>query len=154
MGQKSCLAPAPDRGGKNAASYNPRAMRRSGFRSFLTFALVAAVVARSLIAPGFMPDAGGVQLCHSGLDDRQVVLLLGHHAAHAGPSDSSAPTSDDLCELGNGLGTASITTNTHTAAEPPRSIRLLDPAAVRISAPRIRGFDPRAPPVDRIRPEH
>lgn len=129
-------------------------MCRSGFRSFLTFALVAAVAARSLIAPGFMPDAGGVKLCHSGLDDRQAVLLLGHHAAHAGPGDSSAPTSDDLCELGNGLSTASITTNTHTPAEPPRSIRPLDPAAVRISAPRIRGFDPRAPPVDRIRPEH
>ena len=137
-----------------SALYNPPAMRRQGIHSLLSFALVTAVVARSLIAPGFMPDAGGIQLCHSGLDDRQVVLLLGHHAAHAGPGDSGAPTSDDLCELGNGLSSASITTNTYTPAEPPRSIRPLDPAAVRISAPRIRGFDPRAPPVDRIRPEH
>jgi len=103
-----------------SALYNPPAMRRQGIHSLLSFALVTAVVARSLIAPGFMPDAGGIQLCHSGLDDRQVVLLLGHHAAHAGPGASGAPTSDDLCELGNGLSTASITTDTNTSAEPPR----------------------------------
>lgn len=128
-------------------------MCRFGFRSFLTFALAASVVARSLIAPGFMPDAGGVRLCHSGLDARQVVYLLGRHAGHEAAGDQAMPTSDYLCELGNGLSAASITTAPHTA-DLPRSVRPLDPATVRSSSLVVRAFDPRAPPVDRIRPEY
>jgi len=127
------------------------------FNTPLTLALLATLLLRSLVAPGYMPSnvgSGGlVDLCHSGLPAGALQSPAAHHhPSHApGPASDEAPqlTSDDLCPLGDALGTAALPTRHQIPVFEDRPSDR--PADRRHPAPAERpalGFNARAPPFE------
>ncbi|NBB94034.1 MAG: hypothetical protein GVY32_12795 [Gammaproteobacteria bacterium] len=128
-------------------------MRRSRSHFLLSLALASALLARSLIAPGYMPDGesgGTVRLCHSGIDGAAAAVLFHAHAGHSHGTQNDGPTSDQLCPLGDGLGAAQLPDTPKLAALLPPPARPLEPASVRLEADPARGFEARAPPVPMV----
>jgi hypothetical protein len=130
----------------------------SPVNSWLSSALVATLLLRSLVAPGYMPsDSGagfGVALCHSGMPAAAAALLGGgehHHPHHHGHESDDSPelTSDDLCPLGEGLTAAAlITPEPPSIALLPRGIRPELLKHSRLPPPGVAGYSARAPPVE------
>jgi hypothetical protein len=122
----------------------------------VTIALLATLLLRSLVAPGYMPsnvgNGGLVDLCHSGLPAGvlQSTAAAAHHPHHApGPASDEATqlTSDDLCPLGDALGSAALPT---FHQQPGFEVRPSNHPADRRRPARTQraalGFNARAPP--------
>lgn len=126
-------------------------MERMHRHALLHLALAATLLLRGLIAPGYMPDGDGslgLRLCPAGLGEPLAGALFGDdlgHSHHDHHGDEL--TSDELCPLGDGLGSASLTTVTQPGVVVPRPTRPLEPAPARRASANPAFFSARAPPV-------
>jgi hypothetical protein len=132
--------------------YNADAMLRSHSHSFLSLTLVATLLLRSLIAPGYMPDgegSGAFRICHSGLDDAATEMLFGVHAGHGHGSGEAEDglTNDQLCPLGDGLSPASLPVAPGVEVLAPPATAPPVPATILATQSSSVGFEARAPPV-------
>lgn len=140
--------------------------------------LLGSLLARSLIAPGFMPAGSGagaiLELCHMGLAPAAIERLFAdsgvvdkpnpgrhhHHGHHAtstnaepiapGPPPDDPLTHDQLCPLGNAL--SGLYTLPHVpdwiVLIPAGHLEALKPTIGK-STPEITRFLARAPPIPR-----
>jgi len=131
-----------------------------GSNTGFTLALLATLLLRSVVAPGYMPSASGdgglVALCHSGLPAGVLQSgTAGHdhsgHAADHAPASTPELTSDDLCPLGDALSVAVLL----PAGSP--GVSATGPIAVTFDSRRPdpitrspSGFSARAPPFETV----
>lgn len=130
-------------------------MRAGRIHACIWVLLGLALLARGLVAPGYMPggvsDGWPVRLCHEGLPTVVLADLVVHHDHHeTGGGADPGLTSADLCPLGHGLtsvflpGTAPVMTVT------PVLPRLRVHRSVLSDVRSPAGFRARAPPVNRV----
>jgi hypothetical protein len=79
-------------------------MHLASRHAFLHALLIGVLLARAMVAPGFMPGSlsgGPLQLCPNGLPSRAVALLFGADPAHAGHAQHAAQQGDQHAHHGH-----------------------------------------------------